>query len=108
MWMIRHIGVEIAFRAIHSNFTHQTRITKGPQSIIDRSQRDLIGVIIARSKQAFGGYMPIFAIPDQAPRQNHPLPRWTQPALGQPLVDEPMSLNLSVCVIHGLNMTPWD
>ena len=104
--MIRHIGVEIAFCAIHGNFTHQTCITKGPQSIIDRGQRDLIGVIIARSKQAFSGNMPIFAIPDQAPRQNHPLPRWTQPARGQPLVDEPMSFNLSVCVIHGPNMTP--
>jgi hypothetical protein len=64
-------------------------------------------VIIARGKQAFGGYMPIFAISDQAPRQNHPLPCWTQPALGQPLVDEPVSFNLSVCVIHGLNMTSW-
>jgi hypothetical protein len=63
-------------------------------------------VIIARSKQAFSGNMPIFAIPNQPARQNDPLPCRAQPAFGQPLVDNPMRFTLGFCVIHGANMTP--
>ena len=81
MWVIRHIGVEIAFSPIHGDFTHETSIAKGPQSVIDRSQRHFIITIIARCKQAFSRNMAVLTVSNKTLRQNHALPRGAQSAL---------------------------
>jgi hypothetical protein len=50
--------------------------------------------------------MPISTIANQSPRQNHPLPGRAQPALGQPLGDDPVGVDLCFRLIHEFTMTP--
>ena len=82
--MVGNIGVKIAFRAIHRNFLHQTSITKGAQSVVDRRQRhaftDATGIV----KQALGSDMAIHAIAHQQRRKRNTLTRRAHIGARQP------------------------
>jgi hypothetical protein len=83
--MIRHIGIEIAFRPVHRDLTHQPGRTERLERVVDRRQRHLFTGAAGSVEQPFRRHMPVAPVAHQQRRQRHPLPGRAQVGAGQPI-----------------------